>query len=72
MQAPEKKVMQVFIALLVGELTLQWIKSWASPCSPIHREFKNPCFIFIHRWVSELWMFVYVAVTKEFMMIFLQ
>jgi len=34
----------------------QWIntpmdKSWASMCSPVHKEFKNPCFIFVLRLV---------------------
>ena len=64
----QKTFTQVFAALLICELTLQWIH-------PGHHrvplEFKNTCFIFIHRWVSELRMFVYVAVMKVFPTIFL-
>ena len=41
-------------------------KSWESSCSPVHREYKNLCFIYINERIPKLQMFVYVAVTKEF------
>ena len=41
-------------------------KSWASPCSPVHREYKNLCFISIHKRILKLQTFVYVAVMKEY------
>ena len=56
--------MQVLVASLTSELTLQWIK--ASSCLLVHREFKNPCLISIHGRVSELQTFVYIAAMKEF------
>ena len=59
----QKQIMQVFIALLVGELSLQWM---ASSCSPVHREYKNLCLISIHERISKLQTFVYIAVMKEF------
>ena len=40
--------------------------SWTSSCSPVHREYKNLCFIVIHERISKLQTFVYVAVMKEF------
>ena len=40
--------------------------SWASSCLPVHREYKNLCFISIHEKIPKLQTFVYVAVTKEF------
>jgi len=50
----------------------QWInvlinKSWVSLCLPAHWEFENLCFVLIIGLVLELWPFVHVAVTKEFM-----
>ena len=51
-----KKFRQVFIASLVGELSLQWI-------NPGHHHL---CFISIHERISKLQTFVYVAVMKEF------
>ena len=41
-------------------------KSWTSSCSPVHRYYKNLCFISIHERISKLQKFVYVAVMKEF------
>ena len=41
-------------------------KSWASSCSPVHRVYKNLCFISIHERISQLQTFVYTAVTKQF------
>ena len=58
-----KRIIQVFIASMVGELSLQWMH---------HRvrlfvgSTKNLCFISIHERISKLQRFVYVAVTKEF------
>ena len=40
--------------------------SWASSCSPVHREYKNLCVISIHEKIPKLQTFGYVAVTKEF------
>jgi len=36
-------------------------------CLPVHKKFKNPCFISI---LHKLQTFVYVMVTKEFMTVF--
>ena len=41
-------------------------KSWASSCSPVHMQYKNVCFISIHKKIPKLQTFVYVVVTKEF------
>ena len=64
--------MQVFITLVVSELTLQWINPGHHRVPLFIRSLKNLCFIFTHRWVSELRMFVYVVMTKEITTIFLQ
>ena len=65
MQAPEK-VYASFYRLTGGQIKLPMDKSWASSCSPVHREYKNLCFISIYERISKLQTLVYVAVTKEF------
>ena len=55
-----------FYCLAGGRIKLPMDKSWESLCSPIHREYKDLCFISIHEQILKLQMFVYVAVTKEF------
>jgi len=37
----------------------------------VHKEYKDPCFISVLRLVGELQMLVYVLVTKEFMIFFM-
>ena len=58
--------MQVFYRFAGGRIKPPIDKSWASSCSPGHREYKNLCFISIHVKIPKLQMFVYIAVTKEF------
>ena len=64
MQAPEKKIMQVFIASLVGELSLQWI----NPGHRVHLSIGSTKIFVSSPYTKEfqLQTFVYVAVTKEF------
>jgi len=66
-QKSNNKIMQV-----IDYLDSQWInalinKSWVSLCLPAHWEFKNLCFVLVLGLVLELWPFVHIAVTKEFM-----
>ena len=65
MQAPEKNYAG-FYRLASERIKLPMDKSWASSCSPVHREYKCLCFISIHEMITKLQTFVYVAVTKEF------
>ena len=62
MQAPEKNYAS-FYHLTGGQIKPPMDKSWASSCSPVHREYKN---LSIHERISRLQTFVYVAVMKEF------
>ena len=55
-----------FYCLTGGRIKPPMDKSWASSCSPVHREYKHLCFISIHERISKLQTFVYIAVTKEF------
>ena len=41
-------------------------KSWESSCLPVHREYKNLCFISILERISKLQTLVNIAVAKEF------
>ena len=65
MQAPEEKYSS-FYRLAGGRIKPPMDKSWASSCSPVHREYTNLCFISIHEKIPKLQTFVYVAVMKEF------
>ena len=65
MQAPEKNYLS-FYRLAGGRIKPPMDKSWASSCSPVHREYKNLCFISVHINIPKLQTFVYIAVTKEF------
>ena len=65
MQAPEKNYAS-FYRITGGRTKTPMDASWTSSCSPVHREYKNLCFISIHEKISKLQTFVYVAVTKEF------
>ena len=56
----------IFYCLTSGRIKPPMDKSWASSCSPVHREYKNVCFNSIRERISKLQMFVYVAVTEEF------
>ena len=62
----QKKNYTSLYRLAGGRIKLPMDKSWASLCSPVHREYKYLCFISIHEKIPKLQMFVYVAVTKEF------
>ena len=62
----QKKNYVSFYRLAGGRIKLPMDKSWASSCLPVHREYKNPCFISIHEKIPKLQTFVYVAVMKEF------
>ena len=62
----QKKNYVSFYRLTGGQLKPPMDKSWASSCSPVHREFKTLCVISIYKRISKLQTFVYVAVTKEF------
>ena len=64
--ASSRKKYVRFYCLTGGRIKPPMDKSWASLCSPVHREYKNLCFISIHERIPKLQMFVYVAVTKEF------
>ena len=55
-----------FYRLAGGRIKPPIDKSLVSSCSPVHREYKNRCFISIHEKIPMLQTFVYVAVTKEF------
>ena len=55
-----------FYRLAGGRIKPSMDKSWVSSCSPVHREYKNLCFIAIHETIPKLQTFVYVAMTKEF------
>ena len=68
MQAPEK-IMQVFIVLLVGELILWWINPGNHRVSLFIGSSKT---FVSFSYTGGFLTFVYVAVTKEFTMIFLQ
>ena len=58
----QKKNYTSFYHLTGGRIKPPMDKSWTSSCSPVYRDYKNLCFISIHK----LQMFVYVAMTKEF------
>ena len=62
----QKKNYASFYRLTSGRIKPLMDKSWASSCSPVHREYKNLCFISIHEKFPKLQTFVYVTVTKEF------
>ena len=62
----QKKIYTSFYCLTGGRIKPPMDKSWASLCSPVHREYKNLCFISIHERISKLQTFVYFALTKEF------
>ena len=62
----QKKNYASFYRLTGGQIKPPMDKSWASPCSPVHREYSNLCFISIHKKISKLQTFVYVVVTEEF------
>ena len=62
----QKKNYASFYRLTSWRIKPPMDKSWASSCSPVHREYKNICFISIHERISKLQTFVYVAVMKEF------
>jgi len=66
-QKSNSKIMQV-----IDCLNSQWIntlnnKSWVSLCLLAHWEFENLCLVLVLGLVLELWQFVHVAMTKEFM-----
>ena len=58
-----RKKLCKFYRLTGGRIKPPMDKSWASSCSPVHREYKYLC---IHERISKLQTFVYVAVTKKF------
>ena len=62
----QKKNYASFYCLAGGGIKLPMDKSWESSCSPVHREYKNHCFISIHENIPKIQTFVYVAVTKDF------
>ena len=62
----QKKNYTSFYGLTGGRIKPPIDTSWVSSCSPVHREYKNLCFISIHERISKLQTFVYVAVMKEF------
>ena len=62
----QKKIMQVFIASLVGELRFQWISPGHHRVRLFIGSTKNVCFVSIHERISKLQTFVYVVVMKEF------
>ena len=64
-QAPEKNFPSYY-RLASGRIKPPMDTSWASSCSPVHREYKNLCFISIHKKIPKLQTLVYVAMTKEF------
>ena len=57
----QKKNYASFYRFNGGQIKPPMDKSWASSCSPVHREYKNLCFISIHERISKLQRFVYVA-----------
>jgi len=64
---PIIKLCKLLIASIVSWINTLINKSWVSLCLSAHWEFENLCFVMVLRLVLELWPFVHVAVTKEFM-----
>ena len=63
---PQKKIYASFYRLTGGQIKPPMDKSWESLYPPVHREYKNLCFISIHERISKLQTFIYIVVTKEF------
>jgi len=61
------KIMQVIDCLDSLWINALINKSWVSLCLPAHWVFEKLCFVLALGLVLELWPFVHVAATKEFM-----